>query len=76
MKHDIQSFASAYAAANGKRAVDTFALADALAAQFGEMSREDFCRLVDQCEDAINALTGYVSPFADLTEAPNAWSPF
>jgi hypothetical protein len=75
MKYDIQSFASTYAAANGKRGVDTFALADALAAEFGEMSREDFCRLVNQCEDAINALTGYVSPFADLTEAPNAWSP-
>lgn len=75
MKSDVQSFVIAYAAANGKRAVDTFALANALAAQFGEMPREDFCRLVNQCEDAVNALTGYVSPFAHLTDAPNAWSP-
>ena len=75
MNSTIQSFVAAYAATHGKRAVDSFALADAVAAEFGEMPREDFCRLVDQCEDAINSLTGYVSPFANLTEAPNAWSP-
>jgi hypothetical protein len=72
---NIQAFVTKYAAANGKRAIDTFALADAVQAEFGAMSREDFCRLVNQCEDAINALTGYASPFAHLTEAPNAWSP-
>ena len=75
MTRDLQSFVTKYAAANGKRAVDTFALADALAAEFGETSREEFCKLVQDCEDAINALTGYVSPFAHLTDAPNAWSP-
>ena len=69
-------FITDYAARNGNRAIDTFALADAIAAEFGEMSREDFYHLVNKCANEINALTGYVSPFAHLTEAPNAWAPF
>lgn len=69
-------FVTNYAAQQGKHAVDTFALADAVQREFGDMSREDFYHLVRQCEDEINALTGYVSPFAHLTDAPNAWAPF
>jgi hypothetical protein len=74
MKHNITPFVTAYAARLGNQPLNTFALAEAAAAELGESSREDFCRLVNECEDAINALTGYVSPFAHLDDT-GTWSP-
>jgi hypothetical protein len=74
MNLNITPFVTTYATALNGAPLNTFALADAVQAEFGAMSREDFCRLVNQCEDAINALTGYVSPFAHLDDT-GTWSP-
>ena len=67
---NVQSFADTY-----RGPIDAFSIADALAAQRGDLDRIAFYNLVCACEAAIHEKTGYVSPFADLTDAPNAWEP-
>jgi hypothetical protein len=67
---DVQSFADQYCGP-----IDAFSIADALRAHEGRLGRVAFYNLVCACEDALHAKTGYVSPFAHLADAPNAWEP-
>lgn len=71
----INNFCDYYIEQGGAVFFNAFDLANAVADAFGEMSREDFTRLVNRCEDVIKTKTGHVSPFANLTDAPNAWNP-
>jgi hypothetical protein len=76
----INEFCSSYVDLQGlnegSSSYDHFALADALANAFNGLNREEFYHLVTKCEKIIEAKIGYVSPFANLIEAKNAWTPF
>jgi hypothetical protein len=74
MKEIIENFA-VYYIEQGIIAVNPFDLADKISAAMPHLTRMELCNLVNECQDAINAKIGYVSPFAHLTEATDAWSP-
>lgn len=67
---DVKSFADNY-----RGSIDAFSIADALASERDGLDRIAFYNLVCACETLIKEKTGYVCPFAHLTDAPNAWEP-
>ena len=74
MREIVENFA-AYYIEQGITDVNPFDLADMISDALPHLTRMELCNLVNECEDVIKAKIGYVSPFAHLTEAPNAWSP-
>lgn len=74
MKKIAENFADYYIE-QGFTDFNAFDLADMISDAMPHLTRMELCNLVTECEDVIKAKIGYVSPFAHLTEATDAWSP-
>ena len=74
MREIAENFADYYIE-QGFTAFNPFDLANIISDALPNLTRMELCNLVSECEDVINAKIGYVSPFAHLTEATDAWSP-
>jgi hypothetical protein len=74
MKSIVENFADYYIE-QGFTDFNAFDLADIISDAMPDLTRMELHNLVCECEDVIKAKIGYVSPFAHLVDAADAWSP-